>query len=298
MPFTFKNSQKAVAAFILLAIFAFITLLVLIGKGSDLFSIKQTYFTQFLDGNGLGSGSPVKYKGITIGKITRVTLLTNESVKVELSILEDYRYLVKNISVLKIASGLVGASGLSLNNYTHQLNTNILIEPRPLLPGSLIFSSDMPEGQNLMMSNVVIGPKKDDLTAKAMDVLDMILEWRSVMNLTLLNAREMTSSLNEMLYALKGQGNTLVTDKLIAILENVRVLTKSISGNNRIDSILGSLDSTLAGVKTIADRGEIQNLTLLLRENLVELKNTLKVVSRFFGGGGDANTIIKSGDRN
>ena len=101
MPFTFKNSQKAVAAFFLFGMVLLIAFIILIAKGSDLLTFKDNYYTEYNEGYGMTSGQQIKYKGINIGKIKSISLTKEDKIRVDIWILSDYRYLIRTDSVLK-----------------------------------------------------------------------------------------------------------------------------------------------------------------------------------------------------
>ncbi len=319
MPFTFKNAQKAVAVFSILGVFLLLATLILIGRGSDIFTFKDYYTTEFNEGYGLSPGQTIKYKGMTVGKIRSMALSTNEDkIRVIVWFNSDYRYLIRQDSVLKVQAALLGGASLVLLPAVDKNSPQ-------LLPGSLILSSDMDKGQELMVKLAEIGPKKGDLTDKVKDILDYVSELRPVINNTLLNVRDSTGSLKTILESLKGGEKTAVSEKVIASLDNVKVMTRNfkelseeiMSRDNtigaivrdrkglykKIDNMIDSVDTSLKNVKTISEKfrdtpEDVKALTVLLRENLIELRKVLVNVKNFFGGEKEADKNIKSGDRN
>jgi phospholipid/cholesterol/gamma-HCH transport system substrate-binding protein len=319
MPFTFKNAQKAVSLFLLVGLFFFIAVLVLIGKGSDLFTFKDSYYTLYDEGYGLSSGMTIKYKGINVGKIKKLTLTPDEQkIKLEVLIFSDYRNLIKEDAVLKVQPSLLGGA-------------NIILLSSPdsggkVLPaGSEIFSSDMEKGQEIMQRIMESSPKKEDLTGKIKEILDYVAELKPVINSTLVNVRDSTASLKSILSGLKGTENTALSDKLLASLDNVKTMTKNFkdlstelnSEDNtigaivkdkkklfkKLDSTLDSIDASLKNVKNLSDKfkdlpDDAKRTIILLNDNLIESKKVLTGLKNVLGGEKETDKNIKSGGRN
>lgn len=292
MPFTFKNAQKAVATFALVGLFLFIAVLFLIGKGSDLFTFKDTYYTIYDDGNGLSSGTAIKYKSITIGKVKGIRLMDNDQIHISISIFSDYRRLIREDSVLKIQGSLLGSASLVL---VPSLDSNSQL----LLPGSMILSSDMEKGQEYILRFTKASPPKDDLQATAKKILDNIDNLKPVINTTLMNVRDIT-------------GEVKVT------MKNIRELSAEINSPNnsigalvrdkkhlsqRIVSLLDSVDKSLKNVNAMTEKlkdapADIQAVMVLLRENLIESKKVLSGLKGIVGGDKEVKKTTKKGDRN
>lgn len=289
MPFTFRTSEKLVAAFLVIGFLLFIVIVILIGRGSEVFSFKNTYYCMLNETYGFTSGSQIKYKGIDVGKIRRVILDENENIRVEFYILNKYRRLIRENTVLKIQPTLLGGSSFILIPSLDRMD-NILP------PGSRVFSSDDEEGKMILKRFESQGPKKEDLTETAKRILDNIDSLKPLINTTVANVRDITSSLKviannikELSYELNSPSNTiggLVKDR--GRLES------------KIDSIVSSLDKTLSNVKEIS--GKLQNspddikyTVLLLQENLIELKKVLGGIKRILGDDKKEMAPVSSG---
>lgn len=273
MPFTFKNAQKAVAVFSLLGIFLLLAVVILIGKGSDVFTFKDTYYTILEEGYSMTSGLSIKYKGINIGKIKALTLSSNnDKIKVEIWINAEHRNLVKQDSVLKVQAGLLGGANLVL---LPSIDKNSPM----LIPGSLVLSSDMPKGQEIMLKLAELNPNKADLTAKVKDLLDYVADLKPVINSTMLNLRDTTGGLKDVMESMKGGSRTKVSD------------------------MLDTANSSLRNLKTISEKlkdtpEDIKRLTVLLNDNLIELKKVMVNVNKILGTEKETEKSIKSGGRN
>ncbi|OHD57504.1 MAG: hypothetical protein A2Y33_05915 [Spirochaetes bacterium GWF1_51_8] len=322
MPFTFKSAQKAVASFIIIAIFLLITMLILIGKGSDLFERKSVFYTFLNKGYGLQAGTAIKYKDFVVGKITGIDLQDNDTIRVDIMILEKYQRLMEKDCVIKVASALLGGASLELLSHPDKNLTN------NLLSGSLLLSSDMEQGQTIM-TQYIGSPTggADELMVKVGDVLDMINNMEPVLYSTLLNVRDMSTSFKEIMGGLAGTDKTLVSDKLIGILDDVRNMTTGLKNimteidqkknsigaliyDNKklytyIESMANNADQTMKKVDTIFSElkgmpSDLKQILLLLKEDMIELKKVMENLP--FGIGSkskkeEQNTTIIGGDR-
>ena len=136
----------------------------------------------------------------------------------------------------------------------------------------------MPEGQDIILKNSITAPKKDDLTDKAKDIMNMIIDLKPVLNTTLINVREITANLKSVTAGLKGGEHTVTSDKILALLDKVGPILdnlKKLTGSGKIEGVIDTLDATLKNVKNITSKDEVT--MILLKENLIELKNTLKL---------------------
>ncbi|NPU99887.1 MAG: MCE family protein [Brevinematales bacterium] len=323
MPFTFKAAQKAVASFIVIAIFILITFLILIGKSSDLFERKSSYYTFLNKGYGLQPGTAVKYKDFTIGKITAIDLLDDDMIRLDLIVYEKYQRLMEKDCVIKVASGLLGGASLELMTLSDSNPTN------NLLSGSLLLSSDMPEGQTMMTQYMTVpsgGP--EELMVKVGDVLDMVNNMGPVLYTTLLNVRDMSLSFKEIMGGLAGTDKALVSDKLIGILDDVKSMTYGLKGImqeidqkknsigaliydnkklfNYIDSMAYNADQTMKKIDGMMSDfkgmpSDLKKVILLLKEDMIELKKVMENLP--FGMGSksgkkeEPDTSIIGGDR-
>ncbi len=325
MPFTFKNTQKAVAAFFLIGIFLFFAILFLVGKGSDLFTFKDNYYSNYDEGYGIGGGSIIKYKGINIGKVRKITLTEMDKIRVDLWIDADYTRVVKEGCVMKVQTSLLGSANL-------ELGPTMLTDAVLIPPGNEILSSDTEKGREIIAKASEQVQKKDDLQAKAKEILDYIASLKPVISGTLANVRDSTASVKSILGGLKGDERTVVSDKLLATIdstmstiENVKSIAKTINDfstqiistnntigavvmdnktlYNKIDSMMNSIDASLKNVKTISDKlvntpEDVKKLTFLLQDNLIELKKVLAGIKNIVGGDKVVEKNINAGDRN
>ncbi len=262
MPFIFKKAQKSVASFIIIAIIFMLGMIILIGKGSGLFELKSRYVTIIDETYDIKNGSPVKYKGLEVGSVSKIKL--NKSDKVRLEVILDKNFAsthIKRDSVLKVEKQLLGSTFLRL---IPSISTN---EPS-LTPGSLVFSSDMPRGVELIaLYTKKNPPKADELMLRVNDILGTVSATLPDM---MVNVVGITRSLDSIMAGLAGGSGADVSYTIKRILWNVDQLTRE-------------------------DESE---LILLLKENLIELKKVMQNLPFGMGSGKTkSSTSIQGGDR-
>lgn len=104
-----------------------IVVIYMIGKKKDLFGSTFRLSAQFENVSGLLIGNNVRLAGITIGTVENITIISDSSVQVDLSIQETVRKFIK-----KDAMASIGSEGLMGNKIINILSGGIskeLIEP-------------------------------------------------------------------------------------------------------------------------------------------------------------------------
>lgn len=293
MPFVFSKTQKFAAFFIIFGIILLIAIFAFIIKGNRTFEKKGHYYTFFEDSKGISVGSTIKYKGFSIGKVTKVKLLKDYRTRIDFIIYKEYLELMRYDTVIKMSSSLLGSLGLAINF--------LASEKALTLPNnSEVLSSDMPLGQDILYKISENLPKQDDLTAKAGQVIDMILELRPVINLTLLNLRDTTYELKILASSLNGKGDSETAKKIFALLDKVnstlellyptlanlkdvsidaKDITSKLKGDlskivTDLNGITFKIDKLLTGLNNLPQ--DLKEILELAKQNLVQLKYVLE----------------------
>ncbi len=290
MPFTFRAMEKLVAAFIVLGLIFFLIIFVLLGRGSYLFKFKDTYYTILRESYGFSSGSQIKYKGINIGKVKSVKLLQDDKVKVEFIILREYRKYIRENSVMKVQSTLLGSANF------------VLVKPdesglKILEPGSRLLSSDDEEGM-LILRQYDESMKKDDLTATAKKILDNIDSLKPVINQTMYNVKDITDGLKVIVYNFRELSQELnsTNNSIGSLIKDKKSLI------TKIDNMLFSIDNTLKNISDMSEKfkntpDDIKAAMVLLQENLIESKKVLIGIKNIVGGEKDKIERLPIGER-
>jgi len=303
MPFTFNDRQKSVAFFLLTGVFFMLVLTVLIIQGSDIISFKQKHYTIFTDAHGFTGGTAIKYKGFNVGKIKSMTLTDGEKIRADIYFYKKFAYLLKSDSVLRVQSSLFGASSLVL--------LTSLESDAPLLkPKTLMYSSDMTEGQDILAKNSIASKSTDELTEKIKIILDDVHDLKPVLESTLGNISKTMENVNAITAGLRGTQKTKFSDQLLAAMSNttsitgnIKLITEKLNSNDtsigslindpkvlssKIDKVMTNIESVSNDMKRFSDsnlgsKKEFDKVIYLLKSNLIELEALLKQMQNVFG---------------
>lgn len=107
----FTKTEKATGFLILITVFAFMTALMLVGRGQRWFRLHHSYFVIYPESYRLQPGAKVRLLGTEIGYVTRIEL-TEEAgdrieVKVEMGISADYSKWIRTDSIAAVKSPTV-----------------------------------------------------------------------------------------------------------------------------------------------------------------------------------------------
>ena len=106
-----RSPQRAIrlGTFITAGVLLFIIALYLIGSKQNMFGINVKVTTVFADVKGLREGAVVRFTGIDVGAVSKLQILSDSSVIVEMAIEKKVTHFIKKNSIASIASqGLMG----------------------------------------------------------------------------------------------------------------------------------------------------------------------------------------------
>lgn len=107
----FKNLEKKIGMFFILALAGIALVVLLVGFQRDLFSPKYTLHFTVDRGTGFTKGMPVKLSGFRIGKITDMALNEQAMVEITVELAKKYSKWIRIDSTVKLTKeGLVGDS--------------------------------------------------------------------------------------------------------------------------------------------------------------------------------------------
>lgn len=111
----FKNLEKKVGIFIILAFIGLLSIILFIGVEKDLFSQKYTIFFLVDSGSGFIEGMPVKLSGFKIGRVKRLSLDEKAQVRIAIEINRKYQKWIREGSVARLArEGMIGESMIDI----------------------------------------------------------------------------------------------------------------------------------------------------------------------------------------
>lgn len=245
MNYKFKYTDKIVSIFILVAMVAFIGLLVAIAVKQKIFVTTYTFKARFFDAVGMTTATPIYFKGYEIGRISKFTLNEENLIDAEIVVDEDYRNkIVENSAFNKTTSPISGSSSIEL-----------LQGPdlkRVLPEGGFIPSINVPEGKILLDNKTV--SKTGDVVSSIMTNVDKLLEGLNsdqnskdgALFRTLVNLADASQNMNES-------------------MKSINILVRKL--NTDFGTADGTLFKTIANVNKLAE--ELTAMTAQLNKTLV-----------------------------
>ncbi|MCP4671427.1 MAG: MCE family protein, partial [Desulfobacula sp.] len=103
MKVVYKKREKIVGTFFVLIAVLLLSTVVLIGRGKDWLRTYVTYYTIFKEGYNLQENAEVKLTKANIGRVKKISL-SEDKVKVELLILQEYASRIKIDSIATVES--------------------------------------------------------------------------------------------------------------------------------------------------------------------------------------------------
>ena len=108
-----RSPQRAIrlGIFIAAGILLFVIAIYLIGNKQNMFGINVKVTTVFADVKGLRQGAVVRFTGIDVGAVSKLEILTDSSVLVEMAIERKVTHFIKKNSTATIASRFASEAG-------------------------------------------------------------------------------------------------------------------------------------------------------------------------------------------
>src|SRR6187551_2216205 len=110
--------------FVTIGLVLFMGTIYFVGKQKNLFGSTFTLQSQFKTVTGLKVGNNVRFSGINVGTVSEITLITDSTVAVKLTIKEEVRRFIKTDAKASIGSdGLMGDKVLTISPGTTSKTT-------------------------------------------------------------------------------------------------------------------------------------------------------------------------------
>lgn len=239
MRFRVRFAEQVVGVFVVLALLALAATLVLVGANQRWFAKNYGFRSEFLSGNGLSVGTPIKFRGFEIGKISRIELNDRNTVDVQFYVFDTYYPKVRPNSVLELASSPFGLGGGLV------LHAGADTDSPPPPEGYFIPSLDTQEGKRRLAEGLVAIPKNDDIVSSLLGQVDPIL---SQINRTIRQADALIGTVND---ELAGRG----TGPISTLLGTVNGELDG-TGAGPISSVLADLASATERINQVIDQIE------------------------------------------
>ncbi len=155
MKFALRHSDKMVGMFALVGILFLVGSLIFVGINKRWFQSDLEYRSHFNTAEGLRPGLDLELRGFAVGRVKSLTLGSDNQVDVVLSVFPEFSDRMVQGSVIQLA---VQPLGFGSSLVLHPGRSGGTVLPA----GSMIPSTDLPEGQALMAQGLADRPKRRD----------------------------------------------------------------------------------------------------------------------------------------
>lgn len=256
-------SQKLkLGVFVVVGTLLLIAALYSIGNRQNLFGSNIIIFTQFKNVNGLELGNNVRYSGINVGTVSKIRMIRDNQILVEMLIQEKIGKHIKKDAVATIGSdGLVG--NMIVNIIPRESKKPPVISGDTIQSYSKIGTDDMLTTLNVTNENAAL------LTADLLKITTEIIEGKGTIGL-LINDSIMANDLKRTMYELRkaSAGASLAITELKEIISSINqsesvagvLLSDSVSGQ-KMKTILGNLEQSSMDISEVS-----KNLNVVLKD--------------------------------
>jgi phospholipid/cholesterol/gamma-HCH transport system substrate-binding protein len=238
----FRHLEAIVGAFVVVAVAAIVSTVVIVGMENDLFAEKYHLRLRSESGSGFTQGMPVKLSGFRIGRVRKISLDEQAKVVVRMRIDRKYRKWIRADSIATLLKeGLVGDSVLNISVGS---------------PGSPMLSDDdfiaFTEEKGLGEMAREFSDSVKSVLLEVRGTVAYINDPKGDIKQTLANIRRLSANLEEtrrnadslLLTTTDGLGRVgPVMDNLAAAIDNV---------GRRLPSLLDRMEGTLSNTERIS----------------------------------------------
>lgn len=147
-----KSSKLVLAFFIIIGVALFLAAIFVIGSKQNMFTSTMKIQSVFETVSGLLEGSNVRFNGINVGTVTKINIVSGNTVMVEMTIVSSVREFIKKDSKAKVVSeGLIGNKIVDIIPGTENaepVNDGDLLESIRPIDAEDIFKSLKETGEN------------------------------------------------------------------------------------------------------------------------------------------------------
>ncbi|WP_271765708.1 MlaD family protein [Aquimarina algiphila] len=233
------TSQKfKLGVFVVIGTVLLIAALYSIGNRQNLFGNTIKIMTQFTNVNGLELGNNVRYSGINVGTVSRIRMINDAQIIVEMVIEEKIGKHIKKDAVATIGSdGLVG--NMIVNIIPRESKKPSVISGDTIQSYSKIGTDDMLTTLNVTNENAAL------LTADLLKITTEIVNGKGTLGL-LINDSIMAKDLKKTMYELRkaSTGASYAIEELKDVISSIKE-NESIAGVLLNDSLSGQKMKTI-----------------------------------------------------
>ena len=273
----FRNLEKKVGVFVILAVLGLLSVLLFIGIEKDLFSQKYTIFFRVGSGSGFTEGMPVRLSGFKIGKIKNLSLDEKAQVRVAIEINRKYQKWIRKGSVARLArEGMFGESTIDVT-VGPQENQEILDKediPFEKVGGMEDLVKDVkPILQEIKEMLSYINDPEGDIKRSLGNISALTAEIRGTraqLDMTIGDLRGIISDARETVMVVKTAG-----EKAIPIVDNTGKMVSDLE--KKASPILDKMDSLVSNLEKTS--GQLPEITRKVDGILDDTKKITGTVS-------------------
>lgn len=290
--YKFSVLEKIVGVVIALSLVLIFVLILFLGRANEWFRKSVKYYTILKSASDVSAGKKIYYKGIVIGKISKVSIQEDDTFRVDFTIYSEYANKIKSDSLFIIRSELLGGKKFEIVPGGE--------ESKVLSEGSMLYSQDTYEGKILAKLKGYYSPEEDinkiinNISLITSYALDYVSE-EGELGKTLKNVNSILTNINSTITKLNTStlpsvNNALdktlpiLVDELVITLKQLQVVLK----DDNISKTLKNVNKITSDISEITDniknnKGNINNLINNLERlsrNLNDIAIALKNVVR------------------
>lgn len=260
-----KKASKNIklGLFVTAGILIFIAVVYFVGANQSLFGSTTTINTVFKNVSGLQVGNNVRYAGINVGTVERISLVSDSTVRVTFVVNNDAAQFIKKDSEATIASeGLMGNKVLSISSGSAGGES---VSDNDQIPGA-----EPVEIEDIIADLKVTANHAKGISGDIEEISSMIKKGEGTVG-RLLTDPALVNSFDRMIYTLQKSG-----DNALEITNDFAEITQSTKqGEGALGKLL--VDETLAiRLESMLDSlQEAGNNAALLSDRLIEFSNKL-----------------------
>lgn len=253
------SEKLRLGIFMLVGTILFISLIYIIGSKQQLFGNTEMIKAQFYNVNGLQIGNNVRYSGINVGTVKKISIINDTAIIVEMAInTKSFQFIKKNANISIGTDGLVG--NMVVNIVPNKGDSE------PILTGDMLIGTKKVQADDMINTLSSTNSNAALLTSDLLKITNEIMNGQGTIGL-LLNDKEVASDIKESIRELKYTSQA--TRKSIQSLEslivsldkkdNVVGLMKDTAVARHISSIVVNLEKSTKKIDTV-----VQNLNLVV----------------------------------
>ena len=234
-----KSNLVKVGMFVTALTIVLMIMIASIGKETALFEPKVDIRALVTNVSNLKPGSYVELKGIRIGSVTEVRIVSEEEVEITMTILEkELKWIKKDSKVSISTAGLVGDKFVEIYNGTKEAGS---LNPE----NDLLRSEDLTDMKSIMVKGESIASTTDTILTKLDNILQKLGDGKTIVE-TLTSLNKASRNLEVITQELKEAGMSKMVHNVNSSMANInkasasmdRILTQVEKGPGTMNSMI------------------------------------------------------------